>query len=253
MVDQMQPVINTTIQYGQVAATGQPYFTDRYDKSNNKIPWYNKHRYEWDTNQWFDHCDNIFNHDFIKDFRQVFHFNPNPENASQVLAFRDAMENTPDGCYIYHERDSYVPYRIHHGHVTFNRGDAIEISQIRRKMNQNRNINTNKYNKLSYNQFNKICGVKKSVFINPIDGSYRREFLIHYSETIPKKFWNSKSFDTVFNNNNDLQTFILLDISGSYGVPIGINKATKTIILNDSTWMTWNNFKIKYNKNEIER
>ena len=76
--------------------------------------------------------------------------------------------------------------------------------------------------------------------------------MIHYSQTIPKRFWSSKSFDVVFATSNNLETFILVDTSGMYGVPIGINKATKTIILNDSTWMTWNDFKVKFNKNEIE-
>ena len=85
------------------------------------------------------------------------------------------------------------------------------------------------------------------------DGSYRREFLFHFNRTIPKRFWSSKSFDAVFDTCNDLQTFILLDNSGSYGVPIGINKSTKSIILNDSVWWTWNNFKVKFNQNSIER
>ena len=46
---------------------------------------------------------------------------------------------------------------------------------------------------------------------------------------------------------------MLLDSSGSYGVPIGINKSTKSIILNDSVWWTWRDFKTKFNQNNIER
>ena len=149
-MDKMQPVINTTIHDGQVAATGQPYFMDRYDTTNNKIPWYNLHRYGWDINQWFDHRDST------KNFRQTFHYNAKPQNASQVSCFRDALENVPDGCYIYHEKEVHVPYNIHHCHVTFNCGNAIEITQIKQRLNQNRFINTNKYNKLVWNQYNKL-------------------------------------------------------------------------------------------------
>ena len=188
MVDQMQPIINTTIHDGQVAATGQPYFVDRYDTSNNKIPWYNLHRYGWDTNQWFDHRDGVFNYNFIKNFRQTFHYSAQPQNASQVSTFREAMENVPDGCYIYHEKEVYVPYKLHHGHVTFNRGDAIEISKIKQRLNQNRHINTNKYNKLVWNQYNKLWSYQKSIFIDPYDGSYRREFFVHFNRIIPKRF-----------------------------------------------------------------
>ena len=67
---------------------------------------------------------------------------------------------------------------------------------------------------------------------------------MHFNQTIPKRIWHTKSLDFVFNNCNDLQTFMLLDNSGVYGVSIGINKSTKSIILNDSIWMSWNEFKV---------
>ena len=163
------------------------------------------------------------------------------------------MENVPDGCYIYHEKEAYIPYNIHHGHVTFNRGDAIDVTNIKPRLNQNRLINTNRYNKLVWNQYNKLWNFQKSIFIDPLDGTYRREFLIHFSRIIAKRYWSTKSFDVIFDTCNDLQTFMLLDNSGMYGVPIGINKATKSIILNDSVWWTWRDFKTKFNQNNIER
>ena len=85
-IDQMQPVINSVIQDGQVAATGIPYFVNYYDSSRNKIPWFNLQRQGWNGNgnQWYDHRDNRFNYQFLKEFRQTFHFNNNPQNATQA-------------------------------------------------------------------------------------------------------------------------------------------------------------------------
>ena len=103
----------------------------------------------WDGNQWYDHRDNRSSYQFLKEFRQTFHFSNNPQTASQVKSFKEAMQNAPNGTYFYHEKESYVPYRINHGHVIFNRGDAIDINQIRNNLNQHRNINTNKHRSIS--------------------------------------------------------------------------------------------------------
>ena len=126
----MQPVVNTSIQDGQVAATGQPYFINYHDNSQNQIRFNNPHQYEWNIHRWFNPNDNRFSFQFIKEYKQIFHYNQNPQNASQVTSLRDAMTNAPNGTYIYHEKDTYIPYRINHGHVTFNRGDAMEINLI---------------------------------------------------------------------------------------------------------------------------
>ena len=252
-IDQMQPVINSVIQDGQVAASGQPYFINFYDQSDNQIRFYNHHRRGWNSNKWFDNRDNRYNFQFIKEFRQVFNFSNNPSNASQVKSIREAMENAPNGTYMYQEKGTYIPYRINQGHVTFNRGDAIEVKQIRNGLSQNRCINTNTYNKLNFRQYQLLYEIRHSIFIDSKDGTYRMEFLLNYSRTIPKGDWFNASFDKLFHNQNDLCTFMLLDQSGIYGVPIGINKYSKSVILNDNTWYTWSEFKVKFNKNEIER
>ena len=62
-----------------------------------------------------------------------------------------------------------------------------------------------------------------------------------------------QTFDTLFNGCNDLSTFMLLDHTGIYGVSIGINKESKSIITNSNVWIHWNAFKVKFNGDEIER
>ena len=57
--------------------------------------------------------------------------------------------------------------------------------------------------------------------------------------TIICDIWYKSTYDNVFGNYSDLSTFILLDNSGMYGVPIGINKSTKSIIINEGSWLTW--------------
>ena len=253
VVDQMQPIINSIIQDGQVAATGQPYFINYYDQTRNQIGFYNNHRYGWNLNRWFNKNDNRYNFQFVKEFKQVFHYNRNPTNATQVKSLREAMDNAPNGTYIYHEKDTYIPYRVNHSHVTFNRGDAMEIKTIRNQLNQNRNINTNAYNKLNYKQYQLLYEVRQSIFIDLKNVTYRIEFMVNYSQTIPKVNWHNKTFDDLFNNANSLSTFMLLDHTGIYGVPIGINKYSKSIILNNNAWLKWNDFKTRFNENEIER
>ena len=68
IIDQMQPVISASVQDGQVAATGQPYFINYNDTSYNKIPLYNQQRQGWGVNRWFDKRDDRFNYQFIKEF-----------------------------------------------------------------------------------------------------------------------------------------------------------------------------------------
>ena len=253
IIDQMQPIINSIIQDGQVAATGQPYYIDYYDQSRNQIGFYNHHRYGWNMSKWFDSRDNRFNFQFIKEFKQVFHYHRNPTNATQVKSLREAMKNAPNGTYIYHEKDAYIPYRVNHGHVVFNRGDAMEVKQIRNQLNQNRNINTNAYNKLNYRQYQLLYDVRQSIFMDLKNGTYRMEFILNYAQTIPKDDWYNSTFDRLFTNSNSLSTFMLLDHTGIYGVPIGINKYSKSIILNNNAWLKWNDFKSRFNANEIER
>ena len=166
IADNMQPVITTNIQNGQVAATGQPYFYNQNINSYNKIQLHNHIRYDWSTNRWYDNRDSRYNYQFIKEFKQTFHFSNNPTNASQVKNFRAALQHAPDGTYFYHKRELYVPYRINHGMITFNRGDAVDIKNIHNTINQNRCINTNTFNKLKWKDYEKIWHLRKSMFID---------------------------------------------------------------------------------------
>ena len=160
-VDQMQPIINSTIQNGQVTATGIPYFVDYHDQSHNQIHFNNPNQYEWNVNRWFksNANGNRFSYQFIKEYKQIFHYSERPQNPSQVTSLKEAMTNAPNGTYIYHEKEAYIPYRINHGHVTFNCGDAMEINRIRNRLNQNRNINTVAQNKMNWKQYQEIYNV----------------------------------------------------------------------------------------------
>ena len=43
----MVPVINNNISDGRMTASGQPYFIDFFDKSNEQIPFYDSNRHTW--------------------------------------------------------------------------------------------------------------------------------------------------------------------------------------------------------------
>ena len=70
-VDQMQPIINSIIQNGQVATTGQPYFVDYHDTSRNQIRFNNPNQYEWNTNRWYNSNGNRFSFQFIKEYTRT--------------------------------------------------------------------------------------------------------------------------------------------------------------------------------------
>ena len=153
IAENMQPVITSNIQNRQVAATGQPYFYNQNMNNYNKIYLHNPNRYGWGTNRWFDIRDNRYNYQFIKEFKQTFHFSNNPKNAGQVKNFQAALQHAPNGTYFCHKRDIHVPYRLNHGMFTFNRGDPIDIKNIHNSLNQNRCVNTNSFNKLRWKQY----------------------------------------------------------------------------------------------------
>ena len=253
IAENMQPIITSNIQNEQVAATGQPYFYTQNITNYNKIRINNENRYGWGTNRWFDIRDDRYNYQFLKEFKQTFHFSNNPTNASQVKNFRAALQHAPEGTYFYHKRDIYVPYRLNHGMITFNRGDAVDVKHIHNSLNQNRCINTNAYNKLRWKQYEMVWNLRKSMFIDPKDGSYRSEYIMNYIQTIIYNISYKSTFDSLFDNYSDLSTFMLLDNTGIYGVPIGINKNTKSIILNEGSWLTWNEFKTRFHQNKIDR
>ena len=75
--------------------------------------------------------------------------------------------------------------------------------------------------------------------------------MINYRMTIPQYFSEQATFDELFADMNELSTFMILDNSCEYGSPVGIVKATKSILLNDNTEMKWSAFKQSMLKNEI--
>ena len=152
---------------------------------------------------------------------------------------------------MYVERNIYVPYRIHNGMITFNRGDPVDIKTIRPKLNQNRIVNTNTFNKLARKDYELLSGNRQSIFIEPTTYSYRREFMINYRRTIPRHFWEKATFNSLFDNLGNLTTFMLLDDTCEYGAPVGIIKETESVLLNDNVSITWNEFKQRMYHNDI--
>ena len=202
-------------------------------------------------NRFFDKRDSRYNYQFIKEYNKTWYFNNNPQHSNQVPAFGDAIRNSRNGTYMYVEKNMYIPYRIHNGMITFNRGDPIDIKSIRPQLNQNRSINTNTFNKLAKKEYECLGSYRQSMFIDPVSYAYRREFMINYKRTIPQHFWEKSSFDNLFDNHNNLSNFMLLDNSCEYGAPVGIDKESKLIILNDNTRMSWSEFKNKMYNNDI--
>ena len=247
----MVPVINSAIQNGRMAASGQPYFINFLDKSNEQIPFYDIHRHTWSANRFFDRRDIRYNYQFIKEYQKTWYYNVNPQHNNQVTQFGDAINQSGNGTYMYVEKNCYIPYRIHNGMITFNRGDPVEIKTIRPGLNQNRVINTNTYNKLVRKDYEQLAPSRQSLFIEPVSNMYRREFMINYKRTIPQYFWEGASFDSLFDNHNELSTFMLLDNSCEYGAPVGIIKQTKSILLNNNQSCTWSEFKEYMFNNDI--
>ena len=239
----MVPVINSAIQNGRMAASGQPYFINFLDKSNEQIPFYDIHRHTWSANRFYDRRDIRYNYQFIKEYQRTWYYNANPQHNNQVVQFGDAINQSGNGTYMYVEKNNYIPYRIHNGMITFNRGDPVDIKAIRPKLNQNRIINTNTYNKLIRKDYEQLTPSRQSLFIEPVSNMYRREFMINYKRTIPQYFWEKASFDELFDTHNELSTFMLLDNSCEYGAPVGILKQTKSILLNNNQSYTWNEFR----------
>ena len=152
---------------------------------------------------------------------------------------------------MYCERNKYIPFRINHNVISFNRGDAMECNTLKPQLNQNRTVNTDSYNKLAKREYEQLWQYRQSAFIDPNSDTYRREFIIQYRQTIPQHFWQNSTFKDLFNDKNDLSTFILLDESCEYGAPVGIVKQSESIFLNDCSIISWNDFKQSMYQNEI--
>ena len=50
-INQMIPVINSHVEDGRYTASYQASFVDYYDKSNEKIPFFEQNRFDWTGNR----------------------------------------------------------------------------------------------------------------------------------------------------------------------------------------------------------
>ena len=99
-VNQMVPIINTTVNDGQVTATDQHYFTDNLNFNMHVILLYNTNQHDSSTNCFYNHCESRFNYTFLKDYDRFIHFTQQPTNRNQPSSFGQAITNKPDGTYI---------------------------------------------------------------------------------------------------------------------------------------------------------
>ena len=94
---------------------------------------------------------------------------------------------------------------------------------------------------------------RHSLFIDQIFECYRCEFMINYKQTMPQYFWEKATFEQLFDDKNEFSTFMLLDNTCEYEAPVGIDKRTKSIVLNDNSTMSWKTFKQSMFNNEITK
>ena len=171
-IKKMVPVVNSQIQNGRMAASGQPYFLDYLDKSFEQIPFYDPDRHTWDANRFFDKRDLRFNYQFIKEYQKIWYFNNKPQHSNQVSSFIEAVNKSKDGTYMYCERNKYIPFRINHNVISFNRCDAMECRNLKPQLNQNRTVNTDSYNKLVKREYEQLWKYRQSAFIDPNSDTY---------------------------------------------------------------------------------
>ena len=146
----------------------------------------------------------------------------------------------------------FIPFQKYHEKIWLNHENNIKISEFKSNLGDNPWIATNNENWLIKQQYDYIYSMGSSLFIDPRNSTYRDEYIMNNLLTIPKYFWDdNRSFDTMFVHYKSSSTFMILDASGSYGVPIGIDKRHRQVILNDRTRMVWTTFKINMKNNKI--
>ena len=250
-ITQMVPVINLQTQNGNKPASGQPYYLTELKSPPKRVNFYYGHFNDWGTKRFFNQLDYRCSYEFLRNYRYSIHQNDNPHDKYQAQDISQAVQGLRHGCYIYHEKEYYIPFKIGNGHITFNRGDAMEIRHIKPVLITNRIIASDVNNRLIRIQYEQFRAALVSLFINERNGTYRTEFIINHIQTIPYMKWEDRTFKNVFNNYNGNSTFMLLNKSNEYGVPIGIDKGHERIILNSNERLSWGDFKMKMAEDDI--
>ena len=248
-ITQMVPIINP--QNGNKPARGQPYYLTELNSHPRRISFYYAHFNDWGTKKFFNQLDFRCSYEFVKNYQYSIHQNDNPKDKSQARNIAEAIQGLRHGCYIYHEKEYYIPFKIGNGHITFNRGNAMEINRIKSELITNRIISSDVNNRLIRIQYERFRESLVSLFINERNGTYRIEFIINHIQTIPYDKWEDRSFKNVFGNFNENSTFMLLNKSHEYGVPIGIEKGRNRVILNTNERLPWGDFKMKMAEDDI--
>ena len=169
----MVPVINTHIEDGRQIASGQAFFVDYYDRSNEQIPFFEEKRFNWTNDRFYDKENKRYNYQFLREYKKTWYFNNKAQHSNQVKTFAEAINKSENGAYIYNEKDQYIPFSVNNGIVTFNCGEAIDNKHIRQQLNQNRIITTNSHNKLARRDYELLWPNRHSLFIDQVSDNFR--------------------------------------------------------------------------------
>ena len=108
-------------------------------------------------------------------------------------------------------------------------------------------------NFLGQREYDMIITTRRRRFVDPFSNDYKIGFILQFKYAIPYATWTTQSFVDIFENENDLSTFMLLTEDGTKGVPIGIRKAdANPIITNDSKSFKLNELKNLVDNKQIQ-
>ena len=251
-INEMTPILNQQQQNGTTPATGRTYYVNHLEH-NPKGNWiFNTMKHDWTDYKMYNMKMNKWKLLFLYNYKGTLHQCDHPRNDKQFKNIKDAIEQVNDGKYIYHEDPYYIPFDKFNDRVLFNNTDGVRINEIKPKLNENVWIASNIQNYLAKEQYNSIYSMASSMFIDPKTNTYRDEYIINNIQTIPHYFWEKvATFARLFNQFQNKDTFMLLDESGRFGTPVGIDRNKNEIILNDRTRMNWTTFKTQFNQQNL--
>ena len=251
-INEMTPILNQQQQNGTTPTTGRTYYVNHLE-SNPKGNWiFNPLKRDWTDYKMYNMKRNKWNLLYLYNYKGTLHQVDQPRNNKQFKNIQDAIKQVDDGKYIYHEDPYYIPFDKFNDRVWFNHTECVKISEIKPKLNENAWLASNTKNYLVKEQCNTIYSMASSMFIDPKTNTYRDEFIINNIQTIPQYCWEKvATFARLFNQFTNSNTFMLLDESGRFGIPIGIDKNKNEIILNDRTRMSWPTFKTQFNNQNL--
>ena len=200
-ITKMTPILNQQQQNGIVPPTGQPYYLEHLERNPTPNLLFNRNKHGWNDCGFYNFKMNKFKLSFLYDYRGTIHQCDSPKNNKQHKNIQDAVQQVNEGTYIYHEGNYYIPFEKFHEKIWFNAPARVKIVDITPVLEENA-WTSNSKNYLAKEQYNYIYSMASSIFIDPRTSTYRDEYLINNSWTIPKYFWErAQTFDELFINS----------------------------------------------------